>query len=241
MPRFLSRLAVSLLAFSPLAYGALCNVPGRQDATCLSPIAFNGPAQPTCAGGQTTVTPATWLGSHWSNPVCQSLIPPAPSQLVCTYGFASGPTWNGSTWAYVCNPPPVVYSPGTCSRFTTAGTTWPYSSQSPTFGFMIATTGAYLSCYSGQLAMALWNGNHQGIYLGLTTGYSSGWNGGVYVGGVSVNDYSGGQASTGTWHFAQSCANGVCSISIMNCLGSRGRPSALVNCQNPGYLGSYGY
>ena len=89
--------------------------------------------------------------------------------------------------------------------------------------------------------MALWNGNHQGIPLSLTTGYSSSWTGGYYMGGFSVNDYAGGQASNGTWHFSQSCANGVCSVYIMNCLGTRYSRAALSSCQSPGLLAQYGY
>lgn len=39
----------------------------------------------------------------------------ATPQPNCAYGFASGPSWNGSTWVYSCNAPP----PPSCPSGTT--------------------------------------------------------------------------------------------------------------------------
>jgi hypothetical protein len=48
-------------------------------------------------------------GYSWtkSGPRYQCMTPP-PS---CQYGFASGPAWTGSTWAYSCNSPPSQTPP----------------------------------------------------------------------------------------------------------------------------------
>ncbi|SAK60428.1 hypothetical protein AWB79_02709 [Caballeronia hypogeia] len=38
----------------------------------------------------------------------------ATPQPSCAYGFASGPSWNGSTWVYSCNAPPPPPPPPAC-------------------------------------------------------------------------------------------------------------------------------
>jgi hypothetical protein len=50
-------------------------------------------------------------------------VTPQPS---CAYGFASGPSWNGSTWVYSCNAPPPPPPPPACqSGYTqTVAPTW---------------------------------------------------------------------------------------------------------------------
>ncbi|MCM2552673.1 hypothetical protein [Burkholderia glumae] len=45
--------------------------PGRQDNTCVAFISHAAIPAPMCSAGQRTTTPAKWLGSYWSQPVCE--------------------------------------------------------------------------------------------------------------------------------------------------------------------------
>lgn len=106
MSRFyMALIFLSAILWQPV-HAAVCSAPGRQDATCISPILYSGPVKPTCPAGQQVITPSSWTGSSWTLPSCKPVTPPPPGNAVCPYGFASGPTWNGSSWTYVCNPPP---------------------------------------------------------------------------------------------------------------------------------------
>ena len=70
-------------------------------------------AQTTDLGLRVPTVPNCPAGYSWtkSGPRYQCMTPP-PS---CQYGFASGPVWTGSAWAYSCNapppPPPPTQSP----------------------------------------------------------------------------------------------------------------------------------
>ncbi|MCP3718511.1 hypothetical protein [Paraburkholderia sp. CNPSo 3281] len=109
---------------------------GYQDSSCLGPQYRAAQTPPTCStgAGWTTLTPAKWMGSGFTQPQCNyqappscqtgwqeisgpswngsawvglsCQIPPAPGPNTCQYGFASGPTWNGSSWVYSCNAQP---------------------------------------------------------------------------------------------------------------------------------------
>lgn len=215
MKKLLPLLALTL-ALAQSASAALCNVPGRQDATCLSAIANASTAQPSCPSGQLTVTPAQWAGSYWTSPVCKApVIPPAPSSLVCAYGFAWGPSWNGSQWAYGCNPypscpdqlfspygsgPPLPGSTGitwvgnsglSCGAGSPGGGNWLHFEHSTTI-----TTGQ-----QGQYA---WNQNVYGLDIGMRFGISSGW--------VSVTQVTGGGAAGQPVAVSQNCAGGSCTV-----------------------------
>lgn len=173
--------AFLLLQTMGSAQAALCNVPGRQDATCLNAIVSTGPAQPTCGAGQTTVQPSTWQGASWSTPVCTNPIPPRPSAMVCSYGFASGPTWSGSSWNYSCNPPPPSCTPGS----------WVYSV--PWF-----------------FSLACGNSNslvEYGFYYIFDTGLKFGVSGQATI---TTPSTPAGYWPNRTYYSTQSCANGVC-------------------------------
>lgn len=93
-------LQLTLLGFAlsaGAAHAALCNVPGRQDATCLGAIASNGPGQPTCPAGQLTVSPSQWQGSSWSSPVCKPA-PPLFNAALCQWGSSNGISCNSPPW-----------------------------------------------------------------------------------------------------------------------------------------------
>lgn len=100
--------AAALALLAAPSFGADCSIPGQQDVTCLSPITHSALSKPICSAGQITVTPATWNGSSWASPVCQTPIPPKPTSAACQFGFASGPAWTGSTWTYTCAAPTCV-------------------------------------------------------------------------------------------------------------------------------------
>ncbi len=63
-------------------------------------------------------TPGCSPGYSWQRmPVRYQCATPQPT---CAYGFASGPSWNGSAWVYSCNapPPPPPPPPPTCPSGT---------------------------------------------------------------------------------------------------------------------------
>lgn len=190
------------LALAAPSFAALCNVPGRQDATCLSAIVSAGPARPSCGAGQTTLTPAQWTGSSWTNPVCQASMPPAPTAAVCQYGFSSGPAWNGSSWAYTCAAGPAC-APGQ----TLADYVLPNSYYGTSFsagGNASSPQGGnqYLVCgYSNSVGWVAysWTSGWTTTAIGLTFGVSGRGPNFPAMGGS-------------TYFWQQSCSNHVCSV-----------------------------
>lgn len=58
------------------------------------------------------IAPGCNAGYSWQKiGVRYQCVTPQPS---CAYGFASGPSWNGSTWVYSCNVPPPPPPPPAC-------------------------------------------------------------------------------------------------------------------------------
>lgn len=58
-------------------------------------------------------TPGCSPGYSWQRmPVRYQCATPQPT---CAYGFASGPSWNGSAWVYSCNAPPPPPPPPSCA------------------------------------------------------------------------------------------------------------------------------
>lgn len=103
-----SAVPLALLAITSLVDAApnACT-PGYQDATCRSPLYAAHTAPPACPSGAgwTTVSPAVWKGSHWSQPACSYQSPPS-----CPSGYqqSSAPWWNGSSWVGLgCTLPPA--------------------------------------------------------------------------------------------------------------------------------------
>ncbi|NUX57929.1 hypothetical protein FSB65_31795 [Paraburkholderia sp. JPY418] len=96
-----------LAAHVALANPVVCS-PGYWDATCNGRINAGYQTPPTCSSGPgyTTVSAAQWIGSKYSDPVCNYQAPPS-----CAPGWIqSGPDWNGSSWVNLgCtapSPPP---------------------------------------------------------------------------------------------------------------------------------------
>ncbi|CAB3805103.1 hypothetical protein LMG28688_06113 [Paraburkholderia caffeinitolerans] len=84
---------------------------GYQDSSCLGPQYRAAQTPPTCStgAGWTTLTPAKWVGSGFTQPACQYDAPPT-----CQAGYTqtSDPVWNGSSWsAPSCAPPSVPQLP----------------------------------------------------------------------------------------------------------------------------------
>ena len=126
-----------LFGHAASASPVICSL-GYADSTCIEPLQSGWQAPPTCstAAGWTTLSPATWAGSHYTSPQCNYQAPPScpteagyittaypswngstwvgllcafvpePGANTCPDGFAVSPYWTGSSWAYTCNAPP---------------------------------------------------------------------------------------------------------------------------------------
>ncbi|SIT34877.1 conserved exported hypothetical protein [Paraburkholderia ribeironis] len=109
-----------------LAGPVRCSV-NNQDSTCVGHLTTAWQTAPTCPStpGYTTITPAKWIGSQYSAPVCNYQAPPVcPPATTQT----SAPTWTGSSWTPAfCQPttPPLTIVSATgfdvwedCAAFT---------------------------------------------------------------------------------------------------------------------------
>ncbi|ADG20615.1 hypothetical protein HDG35_007086 [Paraburkholderia sp. JPY681] len=115
-----------LCSHAVLAGPVRCSV-NNQDSTCVTQITTGWQTAPTCSSGPgyTTVSAAQWIGSKYSDPVCNYQAPPS-----CAPGWIqSGPDWNGSSWVNLgCTapspPPKTIVSItgfwvwGACETFT---------------------------------------------------------------------------------------------------------------------------
>ncbi|MCP3724678.1 hypothetical protein M3I53_16355 [Paraburkholderia sp. CNPSo 3272] len=86
---------------------------GYQDSSCLGPQYRAPQTPPTCSTGVgwTTLTPAKWIGSGFTQPACHYDAPPT-----CAPGYdqQSAPVWNGSEWVgLVCVPQARQVTPPT--------------------------------------------------------------------------------------------------------------------------------
>ena len=112
--RILLILALSLQGHAAFAQSVAGCGTGNQDSTCLTPLR-NAPQTPsTCPSepGVTTVTPAVWIGSQYTQPQCNvQAQPTCPSGDITLVAAA----WTGATWTQpVCEaPPPPVITPPT--------------------------------------------------------------------------------------------------------------------------------
>jgi hypothetical protein len=92
---------------------------GNQDSACVNKLSKAPEVQPTCptGAGYTTVTPSTWIGFEYSQPVCNYQPPPTCGGETETVA----PTWNGLAWEGLgCSP---ALPPG----FTLAPDGMPYA------------------------------------------------------------------------------------------------------------------
>ncbi|MEM5316054.1 hypothetical protein [Paraburkholderia sp. JHI869] len=77
---------------------------GYQDSSCLGPQYRAAQTPPTCStgAGWTTLTPAKWIGSGFTQAVCHYDAPPTCGAGTTQTG---DPGWNGSSWsAPMCTP-----------------------------------------------------------------------------------------------------------------------------------------
>jgi hypothetical protein len=102
--RMLASLATTLMVGQAHAQHAHCSY-GWQDSSCVTPVYRADQQPPTCSTdpGWTTVTAAKWIGSRFTQPVCNYQVPPT-----CQSGQTqiSDPVWDGLSWsAPGCIPP----------------------------------------------------------------------------------------------------------------------------------------
>lgn len=98
-------------AFGCNAAGPSRCTAGYQDSSCATVLLNSAKVAPVCSSdaGWITTTPADWIGSKWSTPVCTYIAPPA-----CPSGYdqTAAPSWNGAAWVGLgCQPKPTPQPP----------------------------------------------------------------------------------------------------------------------------------
>lgn len=115
-----------LVLFSLLAGSAAADRPvrcsyGNQDSSCVGVLLNPPQVAPTCqsSAGWETVTPAQWIGSRYSTPVCNYTPPPTCPPSSTQTG---SPNWNGAAWTGLqCQantpPSPLATSAGNAGSY----------------------------------------------------------------------------------------------------------------------------
>jgi hypothetical protein len=96
--------AILLLSHAAFAQSVAGCGTGNQDSTCLTKLSKAPEVAPTCnsGAGWTTITPASWIGSGYSQPLCNFQTAP-----MCSGGETEtiAPVWNGEQWVGLgCSP-----------------------------------------------------------------------------------------------------------------------------------------
>ena len=230
--RFLFLAAASaLFAGGALANPVVCS-PGYMDSTCVTPISKAPQPAPACStgAGWTTVSPARWLGSGWSQPTCSYTPPPT-----CPSGYneTTSPTWNGSSWVGLgCTAASPwfnqTYSIGFCDTSNAADTAWTCSANTVSISFDGSGT-PHFNSPNGVVYPS--SSGTTGIYAFGSTGFNS--NGiNLYCWGLSADGFCGisdtGGASVGAQQTSlDTNASGLPTV-LVNSNGAYSSPSVYI-------------